>query len=253
MNMVNSYLIRVFVAAFSFGRISGTAFVLGCAALAISRVCQVLAFFLPLKIFILIYSREVPEYFNVFPEGMTYEEHIILLSLLVPVIYILFISLGIIYRWLLDLHLRRFGKNQLVVQGKLVQEKRIRGLHNHLAKAFSDMGLMIVTIFFAVLLDPVIAFLGAILVYGNFWLFNKIAFRAEDHQRITFLRLHRRQFIEYVSSANFLIIFGVLAIELVYYGMGVYTAIFLLLLCRMLFQAMQRFAVESVYLLKLLP
>lgn len=250
---LNGYLTKFFATVLGFGRVSGVAFVGGCAALAVSRVCQVLAFFLPLKIFIVIHSGEVPDYFNVFPESMGFEEIIILLSALVPVTYGLFIVLGIAYRWSIDLHLKQYGSNVLVILGKETPNNKMKRLHNHVSKAFSEAGLVAVSLAVAVLIDPGVAVAWFVLLYTNLWLFHKVAFHAEDHDRLTFLSLHRRQFIEYISSANFLVVFAVLAVELVYFDMGVYTAIFLLLVSRMVFQALNRFSVESLYILKAFP
>src|SRR5690554_819157 len=253
MSSLNKYLARFMGAVVGFSRVYGVAFVGGCAALAISRVCQVLAFFLPLKIFIVIHSGEVPDYFNVFPESMGFREIIILLSVLVPLTYALFITLGIVYRWLVDLHLARFGSTKLVIGGKETPDNKMKRLHNHVSKAFSEAGLIGVSIAAALFLDVGVAVAWFVLLYMNLWLFNKKAFEAEDHHRLTFLKLHRRQFIEYISSANFLVVFAILAVELVYFDMGVYTAIFLLLVSRMVFQALNRFSVESLYILKALP
>lgn len=250
---LHSYLGKFLSAVVGFSRVSGSAFILGCASLAVSRVCQVVAFFLPLKIFIIIYSKEVPEYFDFFPDGMGFREAIVLLSSMVPIIYALFILFGIVYRWLVDLHLRRFGKAELVIGGSVTPEKKMKKLHNHLSKAFSEAGLAATSILFAAVLSPQVALVWFVLIYTNLWLFHAKAFKAEDHDRLTFLKLHRRQFIEYISSANFLVVFAVLALELVYFDMGVYTAIFLLLVSRMVFQALNRFSVESLYILKFLP
>lgn len=250
---LNTYLQKFVSAVLGFSRVSGVAFVAGCAALAVSRVCQVVAFFLPLKIFIMIKSGGVPDYFSFFPGAMDYQDIIVLLASLVPVFYGLFIALGIVYRWLVDLHLNRFTATVLVIDGVKTPENKMKRLHNHVSKAFSEAGLMAASVMFALMLDPIVAVAWVILLYLNLWLFHRKVFHAEDHHRLTFLKLHRRQFIEYISSANFLVVFAVLTLQLVYFGMGVYTAIFLLLVSRMVFQALHRFSVESLYILKYLP
>lgn len=250
---LNNYLRQFLSAVFGFCQKSGVVFVTGCAALAVSRVCQVVAFFLPLKIFIMINSSEVPEYFRFVPSSMEFQDVIVLLALSVPIVYGLFITLGIIYRRLIDFHLARFNSSVLFVCGLEMSNKKMRKLHNHLSKAFSEAGLVVVSVLFALILDPMVAVSWLVLLYVNLLFFNFKAFYAEDQHRLTFLQLHRRQFIEYISSANFLIVFAVLAFQLVYFGMGVYSAIFLLLVSRMVFQALNRFSIESLYILKLLP
>ncbi|MCO5784791.1 hypothetical protein DHB74_00300 [Pseudomonas sp. G11-1] len=253
MTALNGYLRSVVSAVLGFSRVSVVAFVVGCAALAVSRVCQLAAFFLPLKIFIIIHSGEVPSYFDIFPQSMEQNDILLLLCVLVPVIYGAFIGLGIVYRWLIDFHIMRFGKNELLISGKKIPNNHVKKAHNHVSKAFSEAGLIGVSVAFALVLDPMVAVSWLLLLYLNLWLFHAYAFDAADHDRLTFLKLHRRQFIDYVSSANFLLVFAVLAIELIYFDMGVYAAIFLLLVSRMVFQALNRFSVESLYIIKLIP
>lgn len=253
MNSLNKYLGKLLDTILGFSKVSGATFVMGAASLAVSRVCQVIAFFLPLKIFIIIYSQAVPEYFDVFPETMGFQDTIILLSCMVPLVYVLFIALGICYRWLVDLHLRRFGKTELLIAGVVSPENKTKRLHNHVSKAFSEAGLILVSVALAMWLDPAIACLWIALIYLNLQLFFLKTFYTEDSDRLTFLKLHRRQFIEYISSANFLVVFAILALELVYFDMGVYAAIFLLLISRMVFQALNRFTIEGLYIIKLLP
>lgn len=253
MKTLHSYLAQFTAAVLGFMKVSPIRFTGGCAALAISRVCQMAAFFLPLKVFIVIHSGEVPEYFDVFPDNMSLSDTITLLSMMVPLIYSLFIVLGICYRWLVDQHLNTFDNTALIINGEQVAPTKVKRIHNHITKAFSDAGLILVSVTVALWLDIMIAVAWTVLLYLNLCLFYRKALTAEDHHRLTFLKLHRRQFIDYVSSANFLVVFAVLALELVYFDMSVYTAIFLLLVSRMVFQALNRFSVESLYLIKLLP
>lgn len=253
MKALNTYLAQLVAAIFGFCRTYPALFVGGCAALAVSRVCQVIAFFLPLKLFIVIHSGEIPDYFDVFPESMGFREIITVLSALVPVIYGLYVMLGICYRWLMDHHLMRMNNSELVISGTKITAAKLKRLHNHGSKAFSEIGLILVSVTASLWLDVMIAIVWMVLLYLNLWLFHRKAFHAEDHHRLTFLKLHRRQFIDYISSANFLAVFAVLALELVFFDMGVYSAIFLLLVSRMVFQALNRFSVESLYILKLLP
>jgi hypothetical protein len=250
---LNRYLVKFISVVIGFSRISAFTFVAGCSALALSRICQVLAFFLPLKIFILFHSREVPAYFDVFPEFMQFSDVIVFLSVMVPVAYLVFIVLGIVYRRLIDLHLKHFTSSALLIMGKEVKEKNKERLHNHVSKAFSEVGVIIISLVVATLLDYVLGLIWVSLLYFNLWLFHSKAFGAKDNDRLTFLKLHRRQFIEYISSANFMLVFAALAIELAYFDLSIYSAIFLLLLSRIVFQALNRFSVESLYILKFLP
>lgn len=253
MTELNRYLAKFFRAVHAFASCSGWAFILGSACLAASRVCQTLSFFLPLKIFIVISSGKVPGYFDLFPGNLDYNDKLVVLGGAVPVTYLLYIGLGVLHRWLIDRHHKVFVGRSMVLDGKEVPARNISKLHAHTAKALSESLFFLMSLVLALALSPVIAVTIVVLVYANLMLFYHNALRVKESERLTFLGLHRRQFVEYVSSSNYLLVFVVLVIEAVVGGPHIYATIFLLLLSRMVFQALNRFSVESIHLLVLMP
>ncbi|ASK34138.1 hypothetical protein CEK62_06945 [Alcanivorax sp. N3-2A] len=230
---------------------SGWMFLLGGGSLAASRVSQTVSFFLPLKIFIVISSHKVPSYFDFLPNALTYDEKIVILACAVPFTYLAYIAFGVMHRWFTDRHLRVFSGKSIELRGKDVPQKNIARLHNHSAKALAECLFFVMSMVIAIVLNPIVALTIFILVYLNLMLFYHTALKAEDSERLTFLGLHRRQFIEYVSSSNFMIVFAVLVLDTMFIGTSIYSTIFLLLLCRMVFQALNRFSNENIHILRL--
>jgi hypothetical protein len=87
-----------------------------------------------------------------------------------------------------------------------------------------------------------------LLIVANLNIFVLKVFYKSDHDRIGLFQLHRRQYIEYTSSVNFIFIFIALALQVKYFDIGVFEALFVLLLSRMMFQAVQRFSFENLYI-----
>jgi len=246
-NSINRYLARFLSVVSWFCKTSGYRFSLACAFLSMSRLFQMVAFFLPFKVFLVIYSGEVPEYVSQFFGLHDWNKLSLILSLLVPVFYFACIAFGVLYRRLIDSHLSLVEAAGKEMDGVGFAKKNLRKVHNHVAKAYSDFALVFVALVFSLAISFDVALMLLFLLYVNAWLFSKNAFSAKELDRLTILKLHRRQYIEYISSSNFLIVFCVLAYELSFEGLGIYSAIFLVLLARMVFQALNRFSIEGIY------
>ncbi len=222
-------------------------------ALAASRVCQVVAFFLPLKIFILISSQNVPAFVSQYLAFLTFDEIILLFSILVPFFYLLFIALGIAHRWLTDKHLDAMSDRLIEFSGVTIKGKKYINLHGRFSKIFSEISLIFVSTVFALALDYLVVIIWFFLIYINLFVFYHKVFFIKEEDRVTFLKLHRRQFVEYITSANFLLIFGCLVLQFMYSDIDIYVGIFLLLMSRMVFQSLNRFSLESIQLTNILP
>lgn len=167
--------------------------------------------------------------------------------------YLFYIVFGVLHRWLIDRHHQVFSGKKMIFGGKSVTVKNTSKLHAHTAKALSDGIFFLMSLGLALMLNPIIAATILVLAYANLTLFYHNALRAKDSERLTFLGLHRRQFVEYVSSCNYLLVFAVLVVEALVGEPHIYATIFLLLLSRMVFQALTRFSLESIHLLALMP
>lgn len=222
---------------------------LSCLLLAISRLLQVVSFFLPLKILIMLSSSQPPSYLEYLPFTISYDTLLVGFMLMVPATYGGYIIAGILHRFFLDRDLAKWKTGD--VTPKFIAAKsndKVIKLHAHVAKALSEILLVALSLALICYVDfPMFAFI-LLLIVTNLNVFVSKVFYKSDHDRIGIFQLHRRQYIEYTSSVNFIFIFIVLALQVKYFDIGVFEALFVLLLSRLIFQAVQRFSVENLYI-----
>lgn len=222
---------------------------LSCLLLAVSRLLQVVSFFLPLKILIMISSDQPPSYLEYLPFTISYDTLLIGFMLMVPATYGGYIITGILHRFLLDKDLAKWEAEDFIPKFVDIKSKnKIIKLHAHVAKALSEVILVMLSLILICYIDfPMFTFL-IFLIAINLNIFVLKVFYKSDHDRIGAFKLHRRQYIEYISSINFIFIFIVLALQVKYFDIGVFESLFVLLLSRMMFQAMQRFSFENLHI-----
>jgi len=245
-----NYLLALVRLAACFDRRGGRLFTLAALLLAGSRGMQVAAFFLPIKVLILMASAREPGYYHYLKPYLTLDQLMLGMLLLVPVFYFSYIILGVMHRRVLDADLNRQKTVAFECGALKLKPAQMVGLHRRLAKAYGDMWLMMGTLLVIVLVQPLIGPLIAALVLLNLLLFDTYAFSADENKRLTIFKLHSRQFIEYIASSNFLIVFFMLVLGVVHVELEVFSAVLVLLLARMLFQAVRRFSGESLLLKK---
>lgn len=222
---------------------------LSCALLAASRLFQIMSFFLPLKILIMLSSDTPPAYLGYLPFTIPYDTALIILILMVPAAYCGYITTGILHRYLLDKDLTRWKKENLTPRLIDTQSKnKIFKLHGHVAKTLSEIILIILSLVLTLYIDPPMFVFVLFLILLNLNIFVLRVFYKNDDDRIGLFRLHRRQYIEYASSVNFIFVFITLALQARYFEIGVFEALFIILLSRMMFQAIQRFSFENIHI-----
>ncbi|WP_417791601.1 hypothetical protein [Stutzerimonas xanthomarina] len=246
-SLLNYLMALVRVAAY-FDRRGGRLFTLAALLLAGSRGMQVAAFFLPIKVLILMASAREPGYYHYLKPYLTLDQLMLGMLLLVPVFYFSYIILGVMHRRVLDADLNRQKTVAFECGALKLKPAQMVSLHRRLAKAYADMWLMLGTLLVITLIQPLLGAAVAALVLFNLLIFDAYAFAANEDKRLTIFRLHRRQFIEYIASSNFLVVFFMLAWGIARLGLDVFSAVLMLLLSRLLFQAMQRFSAESLSL-----
>ncbi|MDO6786208.1 hypothetical protein Q4589_01240 [Cobetia marina] len=226
-------------------------FFYGSMCLAISRMFQMIAFFLPIKILIMLSSETKPEYLSLLTDYIPYQEVVLSLALAVPLVYFLHLLFGVAYRRCIDRDLKGHDNDENNIRwvGKLSYNK-IKKLHNHSSKAFSDCLLVIVSLTVLTYIDYSLTIAVMILIFVDAVMFTEFAYYKKDTERLTVFKLHKRQFIEYISSINYLFIFALLVLIMTVYESNVYSVILALLLSRQAFQALQRFSIENLYIAK---
>lgn len=218
--------------------------------LAVARLVNVMVFFLPLKIIIIISEKEVPSYLQFFPFEFTYPEVLSFFLALIPIFYIAYFILGICSRWMIDASFAGYKESEInTVSGIKCRIPRLYKIHNRSNKILSEVFLLFICLFISVFFDFYLAGL-AILVVGLVLVAEfRFAVRVGDGERVTPLRLHRRQFSEYLTAFGFLFMFAFLTYE-AYMGVGnVYETIFMLLTFRLMFQSINRLTVECMLII----
>jgi len=226
----------------------------GVVSLALSKVFQVLTFFIPLKLFIIMSSERMPHYMRFLSELFSFsrDELIFLLSISVGVFYVFYIALGIVYRRTVDAHFQRLELEDSCLGGVKLSQRALVKMHGRCIAAVSDLILIGFSMLAVFIVNGGMALLWVSIVYLNMIFFFNAVFLKCKEDRISFLRLKHNQFIDYFASANFLLIFGLLVFQAGYMGLGLFSAIFLLLLSRMLFRALSSFSVNGLYIYKLI-
>lgn len=248
MRSLLNYLLALVRLAACFDRRGGRLFTLAALLLAGSRGMQVAAFFLPIKVLILMASAREPGYYHYLKPYLTLDQLMLGMLLLVPVFYFSYIILGVMHRRVLDADLNRQKTVAFECGALKLKPAQMVTLHQRLAKAYADMWLMLGAVLTILAIEAILTIPLMILLLFNLLIFDTYAFHADEEKRLTVFKLHRRQFIEYIASSNYLFAFFFLAWGVSELWLDVVVAILVLLLSRMLFQAVQRFSVESLFL-----
>lgn len=228
-----------------------TLFLLSSVFLAASRVFQVVAFFLPLKILILLNSDGAPRYLVDSGLYISMEELLYILTVFVPLAYLAYMILGLLSRWAGDAHIRIKTLAELAWVKKNFSHNKFMNLHSRLIRSFSDLYLILISLAIIGYFHLPAFFVCILLLISNFLIFYKYAIPAKETERLTIFKIHRKQFIEYISSANFILIFFVISFQFYSKGGDVYSAIFVLLVSRLIFQGLSRFSIESIHIYRL--
>lgn len=223
-------------------------FLKGSIFLSISRLFQMVSFFLPIKVLILASSGNNQRYSSLLTDYFSLEQYILLFSFMVPCSYVIYLVFGVMHRRCLDSSAETILKNKHTNTLFKSKGASVVKLHSHIAKALSEVILVVITTLTILVFDP----LTMLLIFSIFVLLLNIIIKKtvnlKDEDRIGVLKLHRRQYIEYFSSIGFIAIFALLVLQIMYLDQGILTAVFILLVSRMLFQAMQRYSVEAIYI-----
>ena len=222
-------------------------FFLGCGLLAASKLLQVVSFFLPIKVLILLSSDHVPSYVDYLPIKVSYESLLAFFVAMIPCMYIGYIVFGIFARNALDRDLNGWRETGRQFRNLGGDDNRFVKIHGHVSKLFSEVMLTGLSLFLIIFLDyTMFSFLVGLMLF-NIVTFSQKVFYSQEQDRITWFNLHRRQFVEYLTSVNFIFVFLILAFQIKFFNSGVFEALFILVLSRMMFQSVQRFAFENMY------
>ena len=238
---------KIMLATWSLINKESPSFIGGAFFLATSRLFQLAAFFLPLKILILVSSDVKPSYIQMLPFDFGLNEAVVIFSCLVPIVYIMYIVCGVISRRSLDYSQSIFIENS-AIPSKDKKANKLKKMHGHIGKAASEFILISLSMLLVLMVSISTALILLLMMIITIAAMFKIAIFMKDTDRTHYFKLHRKQCIEYATSANFILVFVVILTQVMYLGMGVIVAIYVLLMSRMLFQALQRYCIELMYI-----
>jgi hypothetical protein len=197
----------------------------------------------------MISSDRPPSYLEYLPFTISYDTLLIGFMLMVPTTYGGYIIAGILHRFFLDKDLAKWKAEHFTPKFIATKSKdKVIKLHGHVAKALSEVILVVLSLALICYIDLPMLIFVLLLIVANLNIFVLKVFYKSDNDRIGLFQLHRRQYIEYMSSLNFVFIFMILALQVKHFDIGVFEALFVLLLSKMMFQAIQRFSVENLFI-----
>ncbi|WP_141103634.1 hypothetical protein [Cobetia sp. QF-1] len=215
--------------------------------LACSKVIQTIAFFLPIKVLIMLSLKKPPDYFQLISDWISYEDFIITILALVPGFYLSYMLIGLIYRKMIDKDLALIWNSSFEKNNFFLKGKHLRVAYGQTSRLNSDIFICIIILCMSAIVSFYITSSLIALSLVVLLIFLRYGFAAKEDDRVTFIGLHRKQLVEYISAMVYLALFFIL-VGLVYYKvLGTYETIFLLLISRLYIQSLQRALVESFH------
>lgn len=213
--------------------------------LASSRILQLATFFIPIKVLILLKGGEknyLSHAQSYLPEGYI----VYIIMAIVPLLYIGYMALGVAHRQLLDKDISHKKIKKMTTIVAYGTSAPIGAVYKRVSNMYSDSIIVICAVAASAAYDPIYFLFIILLVACSHKCIEQYTYNTSDTHRISWFKLHRRQFVEYICSACFLLSFSALAVAVINFEHGIYSTIFILLLSRTLFQALQRFSLENI-------
>ncbi|MDC0920032.1 hypothetical protein OAQ81_01780 [Candidatus Thioglobus sp.] len=216
--------------------------------LAWSNLFKMVAFFLPIKMLIVLASPETyAEYLPlIFSESML----IWGLGIFTPVAYMIYIGSGILFRISMD---KDIAKQMIDMQAVNLPLAKKKQFYDSFLRQWSDIYLFGISVLMMVVYDYLFALIVVVTVFLVFLFFYRSLFEKSLDERYTLFQLDRSLLIEYIVSLSYLLVFVSLGIQVFYFDMDVLGAIYLLMLSRLSFSALQRCSTRGVKIRRLMP
>jgi hypothetical protein len=219
-------------------------FWLAAVSLALARIMQTVALFLPIKLLMLLSGSSAPSILQVIP--IDPGALMIIMMALVPVLYAGSVLVMALFQSIID---RRPSVPIPSIRADKINLKLFLRLREAMVRNAADM-LVIVLGAIGVLTVHVAFGIASIVVLALYCVALEIYIFSNPKPRHTFLKITPTQLIEYSRSFVFILLFGVLAYFVFQWKMNVYIAILCLLVCRLMTQSAQRFFNAAIKLRK---
>lgn len=214
---------------------SAAKYVIATLALASSRALQTVALFLPIKILLLLSGSGAPSILQIVP----FDPQFVLGSLMagVPAFYAAAILLGAWFQRSID---SVNPPPDPVANGIPMPAKQYVRLYEAVVRISADW-LVVLFGLVAILIFSWPLALASVIILGLYGLTMEVMIFGTNAHRYTPLKLNEAQFLEYGRTTSFILLFGILAMLVVYFDMNVYLAILSMLIARLMCQSIQRF------------
>lgn len=220
------------------------------ACLVVARFARVIAFFIPLKVIILLGSDGIPRYFRFFITEETVEIWVGALSIGVFVLYAASIGLVTVYNRLIQ-------TSAVALAPPLEGHARAKAVRNRrkplsgVCESVSDLSIVVLGSLVLISLDWLMWLALAAVVTLQITAADRVLNGASASRPVVWLRkrLHQdsRRFLEYAEAMNYLVVFLFLLLDFVLFdGKNIIVAILILLMGRRVFQSLQGFAKRAI-------
>jgi hypothetical protein len=224
--------------------------VAGSGAIVISRFAQLFAFFLPLKVLIMLSSEKVPGLFKHLISAENRQLWLVIFSLATLILY----ALSVFFATFANRTITR-GVNQLLQpQGNLPKEqkKRLRLIYNRHCQASAHAAVFLLGAIGIALINPVVLIGMLFVVAVELWLtgfiLGTLASGFIGWIRNGIVR-NTNAYIGYLSAVNFLSLFVLLIMDYFIHGnLNVYVAVLTMILGRLTFASLTKFVKSMLFL-----
>lgn len=216
--------------------------------LACSNLFKMVAFFLPVKVLIVLASPE--SYLLYLPDYLSATTLIWALGLAIPVAYLFYIGSGMLFRLSMDKDAAKQISDMQEIKLSLAKKKQF---YDSFLRQWSDIYLFGISILLMAIYNYIFALIVVATVFVVFVFFYNRFIQNPHDQRYTPFKVDRSLLIEYIVSLSYLTVFVSLGIQVFYFDMDVLGAVYLLMLSRLAFSALQRCSTRGAKIRRLMP
>jgi hypothetical protein len=219
---------------------------------ALSEIAQVFALFIPLKILIIMGSKEIPLYFQGYISDETRSFWLLFLTAVTFFIYLFSIFFGMLSHRMVASGFLRFSLlHDCINHQDSTKRQGLRRVYKLALNGYSNVLIILAGLLFALLLNPIVTVVTFIFIILQIMIVNNLI--AKDSGVAGWLghaiKKEPTEYLNYFAAINFLLVFTLLLVDYLLAGyINTIGAILMLLLSRRTFQALKQYGVIAIKL-----